>query len=179
MFGIGIGELLLIAIVALVLVGPKKLPDLMRQGGKFFVQLRRTANDVKATFDDVIREAENELRQQELAQLREVLHKQDHELKSIDITSKDASVDGKDQLVPHGVVGMSDHDPHHDPHHAAGDGTQLPPEVSSPQNLDKKSLQIETPQANSGIEEKVSKDTNIQESQNHNQSLESNHVFKK
>lgn len=127
MFGIGIGELLLIAIVALVLVGPKKLPDLMRQGGKFFVQLRRTANDVKATFDDVIREAENELRQQELAQLRDVLNKQDHELKSIDVTSKDSAQDRQDQWVPRGAVDMSNHDPLHDPHHQA--------EVSSHQGL--------------------------------------------
>ena len=113
MFGIGIGELILIAIVALILVGPKKLPDLMRQGGKFFVQLRRTAHDVKSTFDDVIREAENELRQEELSQLRQVLNKQEQEIKAIDVTAKEAN----HSLSPFGAVNMNHHDPHHDPHH--------------------------------------------------------------
>lgn len=84
MFGIGIGELIVIALVALVLVGPKKLPDLMKQAGKFFVQMRRTANDVKSTFDDFVKEAENELRQEEIEQLKVTLGKQNQELKSIE-----------------------------------------------------------------------------------------------
>lgn len=113
MFGIGIGELLLIAIVALVLVGPKKLPDLMRQGGKFFVQIRRTANEVKSTFDDVIREAENELRQQELEQLKAALQTQDHELKAIDVASKEP----QNQLTPHGAVDMTHHHEDTTEHH--------------------------------------------------------------
>jgi sec-independent protein translocase protein TatB len=67
MFGIGFFELVVIAVVALIFVGPKKLPEVMRQAGKFFVQVRRTANDVRSTFDQVVREAEDELRKEEMA----------------------------------------------------------------------------------------------------------------
>jgi len=81
MFGIGIFELIVIAVVALVFVGPKRLPELMRQGGKLFVQLRRTANDVKSQFDGVISQAEEEIRKVErekflkLLEVQQELHK--------------------------------------------------------------------------------------------------------
>lgn len=73
MFGIGFFELVLIAVAVLVFVGPQKMPEVMRQAGKLFVQFRRTANDVRGTFDQVIREAEDELRREEQAALRELL----------------------------------------------------------------------------------------------------------
>jgi sec-independent protein translocase protein TatB len=72
MFGIGFLELIVIAIVAIVFVGPQKLPDLMKQAGRFFVQMRRTTSEVKSTFDQVIRDAENDLRSEELNLLKQV-----------------------------------------------------------------------------------------------------------
>jgi len=71
MFGIGFMELLVIAVVAIVFVGPQKLPDLMRQAGRFFVQMKRTTSEVKDTIDQVIRDAENELRDEKLAGLKQ------------------------------------------------------------------------------------------------------------
>jgi sec-independent protein translocase protein TatB len=65
MFGLGFFEIIILAVILLVFVGPSRLPEVMRQGGKLFVQLRRTANDVKSTFDGVIREAEDEVRKVE------------------------------------------------------------------------------------------------------------------
>ena len=65
MFGIGFFELCIIAVVALVFVGPKRLPDLMKQVGKFFVQARRVSNEVRSTFDTVVRDAEDDIRRQE------------------------------------------------------------------------------------------------------------------
>ena len=73
MFGLGFFEIVIIAVAALVLVGPKKLPDLMRQAGKLFVQVRRTTNDVRSTIDQVIKEAEDDLRQKEIADLKNIL----------------------------------------------------------------------------------------------------------
>jgi sec-independent protein translocase protein TatB len=73
MFGIGFSELVVIAIVALIFVGPKRLPEVMKQAGKLFVHVRRTANDVKGTFDQVVREAEADIRRQEAEEMRQLM----------------------------------------------------------------------------------------------------------
>ena len=46
MFNIGFQELIIIAIIALLIVGPKKLPDLAKSLGKGFSELRRAADDI-------------------------------------------------------------------------------------------------------------------------------------
>lgn len=51
MFGIGVTEILLILIVALVIVGPEKLPELARTIAKGFNEFKRTSNDIKRTID--------------------------------------------------------------------------------------------------------------------------------
>ena len=61
MFGIGFMELIVVAVVVLMFVGPRRLPDLMRQGGRLFVRVRRMSAEVKSSFDKVIHEAEQEL----------------------------------------------------------------------------------------------------------------------
>lgn len=73
MFGMGFLELVVIAVVALVFIGPKKLPDFMKQAGRFFVQMRRTANDVRSTFDEVVRDAETQIRKEEAEAMRGLL----------------------------------------------------------------------------------------------------------
>jgi TatA/E family protein of Tat protein translocase len=47
MFGIGLTEILLILVVALLVVGPKKLPELARTLGKGLAEFRRTADEFK------------------------------------------------------------------------------------------------------------------------------------
>lgn len=46
MFGIGIQELIIIAIIALIVVGPKKLPDLAKTLGKGFSEFRKAADGI-------------------------------------------------------------------------------------------------------------------------------------
>ena len=50
MFGIGTPEAILIGVVALIVVGPKKLPELARTLGKGLSEFRRTASDVADEF---------------------------------------------------------------------------------------------------------------------------------
>ncbi len=51
MFGIGTWELLIILVLALVVLGPQKLPELARQVGKAVQKLRRTADEVRREID--------------------------------------------------------------------------------------------------------------------------------
>ncbi len=55
MFGIGMPEAILIGIVALLVVGPKKLPELARTLGKGLNEFRRTASDVTDGFKETIK----------------------------------------------------------------------------------------------------------------------------
>jgi sec-independent protein translocase protein TatB len=60
MFDIGWSELLVIAVVAIIVVGPKDLPRMMRTFGFYAGKLRRMAADFQRQFDDAMREAEIE-----------------------------------------------------------------------------------------------------------------------
>lgn len=51
MFGIGMTEMMLIAALALVVLGPKKLPDLARSIGKGFAEFKRATNELKSAID--------------------------------------------------------------------------------------------------------------------------------
>src|SRR5688572_31300523 len=55
MFDIGFSELLVIAVVALIVIGPERLPKVARTLGHLFGRMQRYVNDVKA---DISREME-------------------------------------------------------------------------------------------------------------------------
>ncbi len=63
MFGLDSGELLVILLVALVVVGPKDLPRLMRMVGRWVGKARGMADQFKKSFDEMARDSElDELR---------------------------------------------------------------------------------------------------------------------
>lgn len=65
MFDIAWSELFVILIVALVVVGPKDLPKLMRTAGQWAGRARSMADQFRRSFDDMARQSElDELRQQ-------------------------------------------------------------------------------------------------------------------
>ncbi len=55
MFGIGFTELLFIAIIAILFLGPDKLPEAMVQIGKFFRSAKKTINEAKSVIDEEMR----------------------------------------------------------------------------------------------------------------------------
>jgi sec-independent protein translocase protein TatA len=55
MFGIGLPELLIILVVALIVFGPKKLPDLARSLGKGMAEFKKATEDFKSSVDNDLR----------------------------------------------------------------------------------------------------------------------------
>lgn len=58
MFGIDSPELLVIAVVALIVVGPKELPGLLRGWGKWMAQMRGMASEFRGHVDEMVRQAD-------------------------------------------------------------------------------------------------------------------------
>jgi len=60
MFGIGSTELVVILIVAIIVIGPSKLPQIARGVGKAFGEFKRASNDLKRTIDHEVDRIERE-----------------------------------------------------------------------------------------------------------------------
>ena len=65
MFGIGLPEMIVIMAVALIVVGPDKLPDMARTVAKWVLELKKTVNQVKESLadeDNLIGSVQSDLR---------------------------------------------------------------------------------------------------------------------
>lgn len=67
---IGWSELLVLAVVAIVVVGPRELPRLMRVVGHWAGKARSAAREFQAAFDDLARESEMEEMRKKMDSLR-------------------------------------------------------------------------------------------------------------
>ncbi|ALN73428.1 MULTISPECIES: Sec-independent protein translocase protein TatB [unclassified Aureimonas] len=72
MFDIGGLELLVIAVVLIVVVGPKDLPKMLRTFGRVSSQMRRMAGDFRHQFDEALKEAELEELRNTAQQVRDL-----------------------------------------------------------------------------------------------------------
>ena len=70
MFGLGFTEILLIAIVALLFIGPDKLPDTMKQIARTFGKVKRAFEDTKSTIENELRV--DDLRQEALGYRQQI-----------------------------------------------------------------------------------------------------------
>ncbi len=93
MFDIGFSELVVVAVVALIVIGPERLPKAARTMGHLFGRLQRYVNDVKS---DISREMELD----ELRKLQQQVQSAAQEIKS--------SVEGAARDVQTGVKSVED-----------------------------------------------------------------------
>lgn len=96
MFGIGTGELLALAVIALLVLGPEKLPKFAADAGRMLRQLRQMANNAK---EDVRRELGPELQDISLDDLNPRSLMRKHLLDDADLDA-DFSLDGDDLDPP-------------------------------------------------------------------------------
>lgn len=68
LLGLGWGEIFLIGAVALVVVGPERLPRLLRELGRYYGQLRRAADELRRSF---VLEADRQDAEERYAKLQE------------------------------------------------------------------------------------------------------------
>jgi len=80
MFDVSFSELLLIALVALIVLGPQRLPEVARTAGQWVGKLRRFVSDVKQDLD-------REINQPELAELRKLKAEIDETRRVVEDTS--------------------------------------------------------------------------------------------
>lgn len=66
----GFSEMFVVAVIALIVVGPKDLPVMMRRAGQFMGRLRAMASEFRASFDDMARQSELDDLRKEVEALR-------------------------------------------------------------------------------------------------------------
>lgn len=110
MGSLGVQEMVVIFLVALVLFGPKKLPELGRTIGKALTEFRRASNDLKATF-----EREMQTLERENEDLKETTRRISSDIRAstnLDFSSFDTTAEAEPSSLPH----PEDHtSPAHDP----------------------------------------------------------------
>lgn len=100
MFDVGFFELLLIGVVALLVVGPERLPKVVRTAGMWVGRARRFVRSVK---DDIDREIQAEeykrlLEEQNLAgPVHEIIEETRKEVDGIDKATRDAGITRQDE----------------------------------------------------------------------------------
>ena len=63
-------HIMIVAVVALIVVGPKDLPALLRKVGQFIARMRGMANEFRASFDEMARQSELDELRKEVAAMR-------------------------------------------------------------------------------------------------------------
>ena len=89
MFGLGLTEIIIILVVALLVVGPKKLPELAKTLGRGLAEFRRTADDFKTSvYQDKDSSVNDQKRSQEQRKISKINYPEDPPAPASDLPSK-------------------------------------------------------------------------------------------
>jgi sec-independent protein translocase protein TatA len=99
MFGLGIPELIVIFIIALVVFGPKKLPELGKSIGRAMAEFKKASEDFQESVRTEMREVERE------ASVKE-------DIKRIEQNIEEGTKIAEDPAVPEGAPGATTQDGH-------------------------------------------------------------------
>lgn len=93
MFDIGASEVLVIVIVAIIVIGPKELPQALRQAGRWIGKMRRMSNHFRSGLDEMVRQAEIE-------EMEEKWSQRNKEIMAKYPTGSEAAGGAPDDLLP-------------------------------------------------------------------------------
>jgi Tat protein translocase TatB subunit len=99
---LGWPEMVFIFFLALILFGPKKLPELARTAGKAMADFRRASNELKSTFDRELKSLE-----QETESFREVTNQFQSDTYSYDYSSYESTYEGSYGDEAHNSIGAN------------------------------------------------------------------------
>lgn len=84
MFDVGFSELLLLGVVALIVLGPERLPIAMRTLGRFYAKAKRMLTEIQDTIDNELKLAElKQQMQKEIEQIRQTEQRMREELEKL------------------------------------------------------------------------------------------------